>query len=595
MKTKTKTRVLSWIVSICLIAAIIPAIPAEYASAATGATYVYDFTGLTSEVIDLVTDVAASSATVTDDIKSPYDTYDEITALNSNTAEWYLSTAKIAGSKTNQSQYVRLGDTAIYTSMRYSTTATVDVMINVANSGWYDLKTKISYTLKGNNTGYATVEFVNDGVSATSSVNLTGDLSLGRAYLTAGDHLVRYTLKSQTGSTSKDNLTNLYMYSLTLTEVVPEIVMDNYATAVEIGDTLKVSGVKVGETTFEADNVEVAVTSEFDGGKGAISVGEDGTLTAVKAGSSEITVTATYDTDKTASSKYYITVRPETVDNEYVYYMTGQSADNTMLLGNAVNKTYSTLSQEWTLDSFAHSSSGVRDRSQLQNWRGVNITVNGSNENGSADIILQAPESGWYKLSAEIAEGTDVKASFQFKNGNSVLTGCSDAASGTNENVADNVVYLEKGVDYTFTFASTTIGVSVTRSRSYLFSIKLTAIPASEIFGDTYAYVKDGTVYFIGGLNTIEGYSEVGFEVTVDGVEAGDIKTSEVYKSFTVTTSEGAKEKTASDFGADCEYIFITEKTGLAAGNVVIVKPYIKDAAGTKHYHDEDFNLKLTI
>lgn len=112
-------------------------------------------------------------------------------------------------------------------------------------------------------------------------------------------------------------------------------------------------------------------------------------------------------------------------------------------------------------------------------------------------------------------------------------------------------------------------------------------IPESEIFGDTYAYVKDGTVYFIGGLQTIENYTEVGFEVWVNGIKADDINTNEVYTSFTVNN------QTVNAANWNSSFIFITSKSDLNKGDIVTVKPYIANGTA-KTYHD-DLELELVI
>lgn len=146
---------------------------------------------------------------------------------------------------------------------------------------------------------------------------------------------------------------------------------------------------------------------------------------------------------------------------------------------------------------------------------------------------------------------------------------------------------------------------------SYSYITAFTMVPANEAeeeeepkvdipadangnFGNVYAYVKDSKVYFIGGLNNING-SEVGFDVSVAGGESFEMTTDKVYKSFTVTTKDGDVTKNAEHFGVDAQdgYIFITETDKLAAGNEVTIKPYIVKN-GVKVYHGT-LELKLTI
>lgn len=136
--------------------------------------------------------------------------------------------------------------------------------------------------------------------------------------------------------------------------------------------------------------------------------------------------------------------------------------------------------------------------------------------------------------------------------------------------------------------ASTTYNRIVDLKLSKVAELKA-EIPESEIFGDTYAYVKDGTVYFLGGLKVIEGYTEVGFEVSVNGGAAEYISTSEVYEEFAVTAENVSKS--AADW--DSEYIFITSKSGLNAGDVITLKPYVANGEA-KTFHGE-LELKLSI
>ena len=115
-------------------------------------------------------------------------------------------------------------------------------------------------------------------------------------------------------------------------------------------------------------------------------------------------------------------------------------------------------------------------------------------------------------------------------------------------------------------------------------------IPASDIFGDTYAYVKDSKVYFIGGLKTIDG-SAVGFDVSINDGESFEATTDKVYKSLSVGTSI---TKSAADFGVGEDgYIFITETDKLEKGNIVKIKPFIVKN-GQKVYHGElELSLKI--
>ncbi len=107
-----------------------------------------------------------------------------------------------------------------------------------------------------------------------------------------------------------------------------------------------------------------------------------------------------------------------------------------------------------------------------------------------------------------------------------------------------------------------------------------------EIFGDTYAYVKedasgDFEINFIGAVKETDGYKEVGFEVWADGQYIGEAGTSEVYNSITA----GGQERKPGDYGGS--YIFVATPEDKIEGSTkkIIVRPYVKDGNDTKTYH----------
>lgn len=176
--------------------------------------------------------------------------------------------------------------------------------------------------------------------------------------------------------------------------------------------------------------------------------------------------------------------------------------------------------------------------------------------------------------------------------------GTVDATSGESTYNFDTQIDLVQGVNVVKIIASNT---GSSDSYNYPAGFTLTPveeedpetpkaeIPASDIFGDTYAYVKDGDLYFIGGLKTIANYTEVGFEVKVDGTKVDDIKTSQVYTSFTVN------EQTVNAANWDSIYIFITTLEDVGDAESVTILPYIANGT-TKTYHEglEALTLDLT-
>ena len=172
-----------------------------------------------------------------------------------------------------------------------------------------------------------------------------------------------------------------------------------------------------------------------------------------------------------------------------------------------------------------------------------------------------------------------------------------------NHNLGD--IELTAG-EHTLTFECTSLNITEgstwSDSNNYLIGFTLTpvveeepekaVIPESDIFGDVYAYVEDDTLYFIGGIekDAIDGYAEVGFEVKVDGEEADDINTTQVYTSFTIGSDT---YKATEKFGS--EYVFITKLENVGDASSVTVSPYVKDADGVKTFHVDDANNALAL
>ena len=223
----------------------------------------------------------------------------------------------------------------------------------------------------------------------------------------------------------------------------------------------------------------------------------------------------------------------------------------------------------------------------------LNIGLFGDAKGKPLTLDFQVDKAGYYDIAGIIGNNGYSGTFAIYINGAKIsehdyLTSWGGPDNGP-QNYDCSGAYLRKGIN-TITFVW-----KYGRDRFYPYSFTFTEstapkadVPANSLFGDTYAYVKDGSIYFVGGLNAINGYDKVGFEVWVNGNKADDITTDKVYTSFTA----GSKTVAASEWNA--EYVFITEKSGLSAGDVVVIKPYVANG-DAKTYHDGDFTLSLAI
>ncbi len=110
---------------------------------------------------------------------------------------------------------------------------------------------------------------------------------------------------------------------------------------------------------------------------------------------------------------------------------------------------------------------------------------------------------------------------------------------------------------------------------------------AESDFGTAYAYIEDefnGTykVTFVGGVDKLEGFAAIGYEIRVDGGETVDVDSNKVYESIKLSDEE---IYTADTYGGN--FIFIGAQDGITAGQTVTARPYVKDAEGNKTYHGE--------
>ena len=96
--------------------------------------------------------------------------------------------------------------------------------------------------------------------------------------------------------------------------------------------------------------------------------------------------------------------------------------------------------------------------------------------------------------------------------------------------------------------------------------------------------VKNGktsyAIEFLGAIKQLTGYSEVGFEVSVNGGEAIKYGGQNVYTALAMTDTD----ITPGQFGKDASYIIWETVAGFAAGDNVVFRAYAKDADGNYTY-----------
>lgn len=291
---------------------------------------------------------------------------------------------------------------------------------------------------------------------------------------------------------------------------------------------------------------------------------------------------------------------------------TAASATNTLVAGTKYGDDKDSDNMQWYLADNAEYNYTTSSQYSRVAQHGRTYIKEADNEFG---LVLNVPKAGKYKVEYIFSDASGVAESVQMYAAPADAEDKKASAYAVFTEIVDCVLggknCLPRSAFGTATLTAGDNEIIVTSDKLVSFiGMKLTLLeetavepetPKAEIpedangnFGNVYAYVKDSKVYFIGGLNNING-SAVGFDVSVAGGESFEMTTDKVYKSFTVTTKDEDITKYAKDFGVDAEdgYIFITETDKLAAGNEVTIKPYIvKD--GVKVYHGT-LELELTI
>ena len=506
MKTKTNARILAWLLSICLIAGISPAMPTNYAKAADVLTY--DFTAAANNAVEsglyyFTTDWKDTTAgTHIDGVFDDVATYAVTEALDSAPFEIfyaYKDGSRYAGF------YATLG---LALNVDDNSGSTVRMKIKVADSGYYAISSSINSGVHKNETNTDTsfgISVYDDpaDISATPAQPVVSTSFLpvfGKSTLTLNngnpvyldkdvEYIVDYSAKA---GTTGANSGNFYVYNLTLTPKYPAI-----TSTATIPTALAVNGSVT--STFGVSSVtgaEIEVKSNSD----AVSVAKSGdsyTLTGTKEGSATVTVTASL-TGGAVSKNYNIAVRNAPVAGEYVYYFNGMVHDafafyaenntntnanitksaeyNAFDLNNGINTTAAKLSSPWHIFASWRSPAIYDTHNIFMTPEGIETRVNNGNVYTSVNAIVET--DGWYTVdtdySVSACSGT---TDFKLYNGSKFVAQSQVAIS--EENSFDlKPVYLttDATMKNAFYFVASNFSGTLT-----LHSMKLQKVAAPEV------------------------------------------------------------------------------------------------------------------
>ena len=696
MKTKTNARVLAWLVALCMVFAIIPVMPAEYASAAEGNVLKYDFSKMLSSGNLLLTPGTESNYGDPD----LYGTYNYDFPKATGSAEWAIHS--IARSKTNNNgAYVNVFPTYIrlYTGAGYYIALNLKIKVNQAgeyvpyinNKQWNPGKTtfKVSLYKMAADGSFGDLVFTNAAVQANDSgmgiklseaVSLEANTEYGLQFHSTGQ---------KPASGEQNPLVDIY--SFTLAEEVAEITSSEV-----IPTTMAIGASKTTKFGVSTDaNAEIREVSS-NSSDVSVTPNDDGsyTINAVRAGFATITVASDY-----ATKQYNIAVR--NAPTGYTYYFSGILNESVNMYTENAGTNNPDNVPEITFDMTSASNSApwkLWGGRRSSNTPGKYVVINPAdiavyNDGGNSAVYIgtkmAAEDIGWYTISTDAtfesqnksnlgkltifcgnplaailtrqtsiqdvynvdkpvylpeqeyrfyfesnsscnmtlksmtltpvseseialeAQSTvplsynvgDAAASVAFKVGAMTPTSVSVTAN-TNEAAVATAV---SGDTVTFTpgtagTASVTVSATYTygtlsKTVSKTYDITVTK-PATEyedatgVFGSKYAYVTrnaDGTydVSFIGGINKLDGFKKVGFEVSI-GSSTYYLAGENVYSSIVVN----GETKEASHYGAD--YLFVSTVEDLESNKTIKIKPYVVDENNNRVYH-EGVELELKI
>jgi len=423
MKTKTNARILAWLLSICLIAGILPAMPANYAQAADG-DLVYNFsaaatnaTGGSGLYIFTTPQATEAAGQHTAGVFEDVATYEVTKSLGSAPFDIFYAY------KSRYCQAAFYGNIGLALFTRSGGNGSeIRMNIKVAESGWYTLSTKVN---NGIGTTDSTLRLrLYEGIeNDINEANIIVDSSCNPALAISTNYLndnkaiyldstKKYVAHySSHGAGSRNG--NFYIYDLTLTRQYPDVSSSEaISTVMAKGASVKTKfDVTVGGSSME--NVTITEASSSDTAV-SISPESDGsyTIAAVKDGSAAITVKATYGEGTEISKTYYISVRNAPDSANPVYYYSGIS-NKTYYVATVdgpqakeveaaqQDVSYATTaaksSSPWTYHG-CYISTNDKDNTITLNPDNILITSNGA---GVAAYIRAQVTPGWYTIDTD--------------------------------------------------------------------------------------------------------------------------------------------------------------------------------------------------
>ncbi len=602
---KFTLRTMAMTLALCLIAAVMPMPTAE---AAVGASVTLNF----ANYVDAAKNKPILGTTANPPVY-PMTVEDHgcvivenQTTITSKTSATYLKW----NDNTNKHIYIRPTNTGEYITFKttvpedgvYKVTVTAGVLIasngaqaNIAVGG----KTVGSYDWSDTTSDYA--REMSDTVA-----------------LAAGETLVKVTdTTPDRANTGKYKY--MYLQSIVLTKVAePDwgITAETEDIFMYVGDVSDVSVTAQTEVGGDVDmeGMEFAYTADDSG---VLSVGVDGKVTALKAGTGTLTVVAkdANGAIRTSDVEITITERPTVASDVNVnLHVTGYkhgdvpirpTEDNLNSNGGTVNPTIKANGYEF---NWGKTAMNVYTSTALKYYGGVGIDVRPLKDGEYTSFDFYVPVAGKYEIWFTAHSKKDLGGIMSVSVGDQFAGKIDFRSEETVDNPAAEklsyAVNLTAGVNtITFTCAEDRVSGGYENTYFESFSFKPIAdIAEEDVFGDTSAYVtkdEDGKL-MLTAFSAIDStnYSKVGFIINAD--EANATVETKVYETITVNYSDAEKEAfviTPDMFFVNiaepenAQIFFSTEE--VTAGTTVTVQPYAVSLDGETVIKGQTYEIEL--
>ncbi len=669
-KGKNNKKALAWVLSLCMMLAMIPAIPAQTAEAAEAIVYdftkAYDSTWTADKTISGGSEDTAWSTSVkclaTGTVAAPTsELWKDITytyTSGKGSAPWQIAGVTMSGNNPSYSANNGASLSPDYGIINHIYNVTgydpeIGILLNVEDGKQGKYNISLNYAAYSQDTGsceYNAIFTLYKGTAAsgtplatqqktintnTSSLSFE-DLSLG-TFNFEGEYYLSIKLDCVTKALSKTS--RVFTKNVTLTPIVSEYTFEMASADTNIADNFLEVG-ESGSATFTLyeDGVPVDAKISATSSNGNATVAVDGnkvTVTGVAPGTSDITVTASYNGTEKTFSPIKLRVLEE---NSQVFNFTNRfpedKADGTVATTYGA---YKSLNNDSALSDFA--ASLTYDSTKLIDsdpWKSSNVTLVGDNaatrlskdhgivvsvykKNQAAEFgaVLNVENDGWYKLAAstqtynpENGDADTTRTITIYKGDNAVdankivefsvprsRTSFYSGYINANETML-NRYQFEKGEYYVKVRIATGADAADKITRAMLvrnINLQPAAEPEnSNIFGNCGAYVQnttDGTytATFLSGINSL-GYSKVGFVVRVGGEIVATLETTEAYKSVAVEGAADALTPSSFNMSNDSSYVFLASHDNIPTTILTATfQPYAVSLDGSETIYGKEF------